>query len=381
MLSNLTKNNIVTEIRQTVKYLMREREKGNEKFDIADFYKKELEDELLLDYDNKITRGEYKKIIADLFGIVEEVKKKSNISKAKVKREIEKLVKQYRMKSKKQILQKLLETLKPGSEDLGLIKEVIDDIYIKIMKDPITKKIISLVKSGTTKLRMVMSLLKREGYDVESEFVEAVIQKAVMDIEKRKSKYSRSRRPAAKKFDLAKPDSAVKDRLKKQMKKSLLQKTRYNKQRFLRKECPSFKFAQTNSSQDGNERTLVFSGTANGAILNMKSFLKMNRITDVQIYVNKGKSKKIPSLMLSQYINVIGTPKETAFIEKWIKDSNKHIGYSTQELIWFLAQISNNKFGLPDGLSNYLSSRFVKNLNNLDKSITEFVVSKAIENV
>ena len=44
----LTKEEIFSEIRQTIKHLMRERDRGRESFEIADFFKSELEEEILI---------------------------------------------------------------------------------------------------------------------------------------------------------------------------------------------------------------------------------------------------------------------------------------------------------------------------------------------
>ncbi len=67
MPTSMDKDKIFIEIRHTVMFLLRERAQGREQFDIADLFRRDLEDEIVNNFDNMIKRQEYENIILKLF--------------------------------------------------------------------------------------------------------------------------------------------------------------------------------------------------------------------------------------------------------------------------------------------------------------------------
>ena len=376
----MDKEQILIEIRQSIKYLLKEKEQGRDKFEISDFFKKNLVNEILNNFSNAISHQEYEDAVLEIFG--QKRQKNISIPKGRIQKEVEKLIKQYRMRSKKKILQKLIVQFSPQADELPQINEYTTEVYNKLMKDPITRRITSLVKDGTTDLRRVLSVLSREGYDFDKDVIKKILDKAVLDSEKSKSKYSRGGRKAgAIGFD--DPDSPVKKRLRQQMQKSLVRKARYRKQRFIRVECPKFKFELVDNTPNENDmRTIIYSGTRSKSNITVKTLLTGNRITDVQISCLKEKQKKGSVINVAEFQKSVANKEGDAFLQQWLKAANNQINFSNvQELIWFLMSILNDRFGLSEGLTKYLKDRFVIHLANLDKSLTQYVIEKALESL
>ncbi|MCP4723830.1 MAG: hypothetical protein GY863_02280 [bacterium] len=378
MAKTITKEAAFTELRNTLKFLMSEQEKGNESFEVADFLDIELEDRIIKNFNNIINRDEYENVISDLFGKID--RKKSSVSTAALQKEIDKLIRQYRVRSKKAIFDKLVEKFTPPRDEYPIISEVIKERYRKLMRDPLTKKIASMVKAGTRELRMVTSVLRREKYDADSEFIEELLNKALSDLDRTKKKYQRGG-ARSKKFKIDDP-SPMKERLREQMRKSMMQKSRYNKQRFMRKECPSFRFEQTDSTTDNEMRALVHSGDYKKSVISIKTLLTNDRITDVQVTVAKSGKTQGATLNVTEFQKSVTAKQGEAFLQRWLKTAIKHVQLNNiQEVIWFLASVLNDRFGLPEGVSRYLSTRLVDHMNGLDRFLTKFVIDKAVENV
>ena len=60
------KEKIFTEIRQSINFLLQEREKKEVDFEISDFFRQKLVDEILLNFDNAITQEEYVETVLKL---------------------------------------------------------------------------------------------------------------------------------------------------------------------------------------------------------------------------------------------------------------------------------------------------------------------------
>ncbi len=374
------KETIFAEIRQTIKFLMREKEKGREDFDIADFFDKKLESEIVKNFDNKITNQEYEDLISELFG--KKAKKKKAIPKGAIQKETDKLIKQYRMRSKKKIFERIYTTFTPDRDDFAEVTAIIKERYRKQLKDPLTTKITSLTKSGTVELRLVMSVLRREGYDADSDFIEGILKDVLKKLDKTKQKYGKKgRRSASKAFAIEDP-SPVKERLREQMRKSLVQKTRYNKQRFMRKECPQFRFEMKDNKLDGVQRAIVHSGELAKTDVVVKTLLTNERISDVQVTIKKTGVSRGGTINIIEFQKSVASGQGEAFLQRWLKGAIKHTKFNNvQELVWFMIGITNDRFGLPEGVSRYLAGKFVNQLNELDKFLTKFVIEKALESV
>lgn len=380
MPETVEKDKIFLEIRQTIKYLLIGREKGKENFEISDFFDRNLEDEILNNFDNAISREEYEETILSMFGAKI---KKGNITKARVKKEVEKLIKQYRMRSKKQILNKLLTLLQPVPSEMQTLRDYVVENYNKMMQEPLKLKITSFVKEGTTNLRNVMSILRREKYDIEQGEVKKILTKILIEQEKSRSKLIRGK--TGRKPSKIKPFSGGASARKKkqdQLKKSLVRKTRYKKQRFIRQECPKFKFELVENKAEGDLRTLIYSGKKGNTVISVKTLLSKDIISDVQILCIKKGNKKPALINIAEFQKSIENDKHDSFMQKWLKSANRQVGFSNvQEFIWFLQSVLNDRFNLPEGVSNYLNKRFVAHLLTLDKNLASYVIEKALESV
>ena len=69
MAKKISKEKIFTEIRQSVKFLLRERDKGREEFEVSDFFKEELETEILENFNQKINKEEYENVFKPFYKI------------------------------------------------------------------------------------------------------------------------------------------------------------------------------------------------------------------------------------------------------------------------------------------------------------------------
>ncbi|MFC1553995.1 hypothetical protein ACFL7D_05125 [candidate division KSB1 bacterium] len=317
-----------------------------------------------------------------MLGLFVAQKKKNKLpSKGRIQKEIEKLVRQYRIRSKKEILKKLIQAFDTDPSDFGELKEIVVEFYVRLLREPLQRRITSLVKEGTTDLRRVLSVLKREKFDVERKDVKPILDKIITDMEKTKKKYSRGRvAKAGLNFD--DDNSPVKRRLRDQMRKSLLRKTRYRKQRFVRKECPKFRFVLSQDSVENDLRALVYYGERTNSAFHAKILLSNGRITDVQITAGIPDTKNSAIININEFLKSGDSKSKDAFLQLWLKNANKYIKFTNvQELLWFLSTVLNERFGLPDGVSKYLKDRFVKYLNELDSNLTKYVIEKAVENI
>jgi hypothetical protein len=377
------KEKIFIEIRQTIKYLLREREQGKEDFEISDFFKRNLENSILENFDNSIDREEYEQAILSLFGAVK--RKKVKITKGLIRKEVEKLIRQYRMRSKKQILQKLIEQFLPPPSEIETIRDYVNESYNILMYEPLQLKITALVKEGTTDLRRVINVLRRENFEVEEDIIKKILEKAIAGYEKSKIKYKRERRSVKTNEPLVSTDdylSPVRVRLHEQMRKSLIKKAKFRRQWFIKNECPKFKFNLIKSSFENDMQALEFMGERGEAAILVKILLANDRIGDVQINcVKKGESFGA-IINVAEFIKAAATNQSESYLQRWLKTANKQLMFGNiQELLWFLIGVLNDRFGLPIGVSNYLKKNFIQYLLELDKSLAEYVIEKALENI
>ncbi len=382
MPTSMDKDQIFIEIRNTVMFLLRERAQGREQFDIADLFRRDLEDEIVNNFDNMIKRQEYENIILQLFE--QKKQKRKSIPQGRVQRETEKLIRQYRMRSKKQILKKLISQFNPDPDDFPQIKEYVTEVYNKLMRDPVQRRITGLVKDGTKDPRRVLSVLRREGYELDRKIIIEILTQAIQKEVKSPGTHLRRGRIAGKRVSspLKTSDTPVNKRIRGQMQKSLLRKARYKKQKFIRKECPRINFKLTENTVEGDSRTLIYLGIRDDSEITVKTLLTTNKITDVVINCSKKKLKRGAEISIGEFLNNVANGKGDIFLQHWLKRTNKQLSFSNiQELIWFMMSILNDRFGLSEGLSKYLKDRFVKHLINLDKSLTNYVIEKTLESM
>lgn len=377
----IEKDKIFLEIRQTIKFLLRERDQGKDNFEISDFFKPDLETEILNNFDNAISRKEYEETVLALFGAQG---RRGNITLGAVRKEVNKLIRQYRMRSKKQILQKLIVQFQPVPSDVQLLKDYVAESYNRAMKEPLKLKIASYVKEGTTNLRNVMSILRREKYDIDQRFVKEILEKIIKDVERVRKRLQRGKtsRSSVKKFAMVKPAVASIKRLRDQMQKSLIRKTKNKKSRFIREKCPKFRFELTENIVEDNIRTLIYSGKKGTSEISVRTSLDKDKITDVEILCLKKGNKKPSVFSVEEFLMAIEKNQKDVFLQHWLKSANKQVKFTNvQELIWYLQSILNERFNLPEGVANYLDKRFVQHLIELDLNLTKYVIEKALENV
>jgi len=373
------KEKYFTEIRQTIKFLLWEREHGRESFQISDFFKKELEDEIVNNFDNTINRREYEETVLELFGAKRS--RKIKITKGLVYKEVENLIRKYRLRSRKEIFQRLVTTLQPLPLEYELLRDIIFESYNYLMRDALLHKISSLVREGTTDIRKVMSALRLENFDVEQNEVKKLLDKSIEDLERLKKKYKRV--PKRGKVELAYPAEAispVKRRLKENMRKSLMQKAQLKKQRFIKKECPKFKFTLVENKIENDMRVLAHTGEIKLGVVRVKTLMSATRVTDVQIACSKIGSKRGVIINVAEFQKIVANKQTDVYLQRWLKSANKQLGFSNiQEINWFLMSVLNDRFRLPGASSRYLRGRFVIHLINLSKNLTKYIVEKALE--
>ena len=238
-----------------------------------------------------------------------------------------------------------------------------------------------MVREGTTDLRKVMSAIRLENFDVDRNEIKRLLDKCIEDLEKLKKKYKRE--PKRGKIELTYPAevvSPVKQRLKENMRKSLIHKAQFKKQRFIKNECPKFKFALVENKIENDMRVLVHSGEVESGVIRVKTMLFNNRVTDVQIACLKIGSTRGVMVSVAEFQKTVAVKQTDASLQRWLKSANNQMGFpNIQTLNWFLMSVLNDRFKLPEGVSNYLKGRFVIHLINLDKNLTKYIVEKALE--
>ncbi|MFC1477653.1 hypothetical protein ACFL6L_04205, partial [candidate division KSB1 bacterium] len=359
-----------------IKYLLREREQGKEKFEIADFFKPDLEEQIIANFNNEISISEYEELVYSIFGAGG-----GKITEGRVKKEVQKYIRQYRMRSKKQILQKLMLTFKPLPSEMELLRDLVTMSYNKFMLDPLRIKINALVREGTTNLRSVLSVLRREKYDIDRDIIEDILQKILADQQKSKSRMSLGgRKDIGLKLEL----SPVKKRIREQMRKTLLQKARLKKQQFIKMECPKYRFELKKEKFEGDTKTVNYAGEVNNAELIIQSTISSEhkRVKEIHVICRKKGDPKGASINIKQFETIKDNSKAQSLMQQWLKNIIPVIGFGNiQEVLWFLMSILNEKFGLAREIDRYLRNNFTDHLIEFDRTITKFVIEKALEKV
>ncbi|MFC1556983.1 hypothetical protein ACFL6I_09920 [candidate division KSB1 bacterium] len=377
-----SKEKIYTEIRQAIKYLMREKDKGREQFEISDFFRKELKEEIVSNFENRITIPEYEKVVYSLLGGKTE---KSRITENMVYQEVQKLIRQYRMRSKKQILQKIAAKFRPLPSQIDQLRDFLNSSYNKLMKEPLYHKITAIVRDGITDKRRLFGVLRREHYDVDKEIIEETYNRVLGEQEKKKSRFSRGTRKSIKfdvDYNIRDTQSQAKKRLREQMKNTLIRKTRYKKQRFVTIECPKFRFKQTKESIEDEKIILEHEGEVKSSRIIVKSTISKSRVLELNIICARTNAKQGAVINVFEFQKYTGKKQAGPFLQRWVKNVVSHMPYSNiQEIIWFLSSILNEKFGLPSETGKYLKTNFLPHLGELDKTINHYVIEKALEQI
>jgi len=381
------KEKIIKEIRLTIKYLLREKEKGRESFDNSDFFDRDLEEEIIGNFDYKIGIPEYEELVYNVFGA--KTRGGTKITEGRVHKEVRKLIRQYRIRSKKKILQRLAAIFHPLPSQVELLRDLMNTSYDNVMQEPLRIKITSLVRDGIRDFRRIMSVLRRENYEVNKDIIENIYHKTIADLEKSKAKYSRSPIVRGKsnklkiELDYAPDkDSPLKRRLREQMRKTLTRKARFKKQRFIKKECPKFRFKQESSNFVDNNRVLVFSGQTDYATLSVKTVLSSNRIITMEVSCRRHDLAQGAVIDITQLQKIATADQRSSFLQRWLKNAVKHAKYeSIPEVMWFIMSVLNSKFGLPPEVSAYLKRNFIGHVTELDKTLEKNLIEKALEQV
>jgi len=360
---------------------MHERERGRESFEISEFFKKDLENEIILNFNNLIDRTEYEEIVYSVFGA--SAGKRGRITAARVHKEVEKLVRQYRMRSKKEILQKVMTSLRPLPSEVELLRNLVKKSYNTLMEDPVRLKINALVREGTTDFRMVLSALRRDNIEIDKEVIGKILVRAVNEYELSRAKVSRSPRKVSKiDLSLRSGMSPLKKRLKEQMRKTLMRKARFKKEQFMKAECPKFRFKLTDKSVDNDRQILEHSGETEYTHVAVRTEITHNKMTDMQVTCTDKQAKQGAGINIFELRKMTQDEKKFTYLQRWLKKAFIQMHYmNIQEVIWFLQGVLNERFGLPDEISNLLSTHFIQLLKDFDRSINKAVIEKALEKV
>lgn len=125
------KEKIFAEIRQSINFLLQEREKKEVDFEISDFFRQKLVDEILLNFDNAITQEEYVETVLKL--IYNYNNGKQNDSSGK--REVEQLIQQLKNNPKNPPFQNLITRLYPASAEIQILSPLVLESYNKLIAE------------------------------------------------------------------------------------------------------------------------------------------------------------------------------------------------------------------------------------------------------
>lgn len=123
------KEKIFAEIRQSINFLLHERQKKELNFEISDFFRQKLVEEILLNFDNAITQEEYVDTVLKL--IYNYNNGRQNDSNGK--REVEQLIQQLKSNPKNPPFQNLITRLYPASAEIQILSSLVLESYNKLI--------------------------------------------------------------------------------------------------------------------------------------------------------------------------------------------------------------------------------------------------------
>jgi len=381
------KENVLDEIRTTVRFLLKEREKGREQFNDQDFLDADLERNILYNFDGIISRKEYEEVILEFFG--KEVIKEGKLPVNEIEKETEVLMLKYRIRTKELLVNRIAGAMTENPEEWDRIKTIIENKYTTVMENLAQKRINDLMYSAEIKQKTLKSILEREGISVPDNFLSELMLKRINHLKRRqrvkapessvnvvrRERLFQQRRAAPQKA----PVSAGQSMVRKRYMKAFQKKGMLRKKDFLETNCLSFKFALDKNYTEDGQRIFIHSSKFKGTNISVKSISEESKIANVLItFTNPDSKNKEFILDLHSVIELINSDLN-AEVQKILKVVNTIMEFPNfQELLWFLSHILSERCKLPLRTSEFLQKKFLTYVKNLDATISKYIIEKAL---
>ncbi len=371
------KEEVYKEIKGTLKFLLKERERGNEEFELQDFFNDELAENIVGNFDGKISVKEYETCILDLFGLkkIDE----NNISLDDVEEEIERLIKNYNIKSKSLIFDKIYNSLnKPEDLRLGIL-DIIDKKYAELVSKKSKKRILEILDKGLLNTASILKVLERDGYDLDEKMLKVLI-KEQKKIRQTEILTRRPVRKVNKSRQLATQEKEKK--AKEQLRQTIIRKEKNKKDRFIGRYTRGVKFTLKEQASEGKNKLTIHVESFQGKEIRITSFLIGPEVVNVKLEIRPQimRQKSGIEFDVNNYINIEPASKKSAFFQKAVKLLSSMLGYqSVQEGIWLLTNILTPGKKLPPKTCQYLNKHFTSQLKELDAKIAELIIERSVK--
>ncbi|MFC1725127.1 hypothetical protein ACFL4T_05845 [candidate division KSB1 bacterium] len=370
---------------------MRERAKGKENFEVKDFFNDSLQENIINNFDGKISRAEYESVIMEMFGL-KKISKDKDLTKAKLEGEIEEIIVKYKIKTKRIIIQKMVETLSDGSYDFKQIAEIVENKYTEVVSDIVRSRLRNFPKNRLPDIKKFTGIFKKENYEIS----EGLIKKVYNEVKSSDSTAEKTVIEAPEEVVVDEPiikeasqrtgKSSAAEEMEDIRKQKILDqfelRTKNRKLRFINLYCKSWKFASKGEEVEGDKSYLVYSGSFQGRFGYLKVYKPQNKIENILIHFSYEMKKKRYSILIDmvEFNNLRETHQEKQYIQSRVKSLATFFGFSNfYEALWFLTEILTREHNVPKYIFDYLEENIINYLNELDATLTKFLAMKAIK--
>ena len=384
------KKPIFNEIKNTIRFLMRERAKGKEDFEVKDFFNDSLQENIIRNFDGKITRAEYESVIMEMFGL-KKISKDKDLTKSKLEGEIEEIIVKYKIKTKRIIIQKMVETLSDGYYDFKQIAEIVEGKYNDVVSDIIRNRLKNFPKNRLPDLKKFTGIFKKENYEVNEGLIKKVYdefkspekapEKTALEVLEEKID-----EPVIKEASKRTGKSSAAEEMEELRKQKILEqfelRTKNRKQRFINLYCKTWKFTYKGEEVEEDKSYLVYTGSFQGRFGYLKIYKPQNKIENILVHFSYEMKKKRYSILIDifEFNGLKASHQEKQYIQSRVKSLATFFGFSNfYEALWFLAEILTREHNVPKYIYDYLEENLLNYLNELDETLTKFLAMKALK--
>lgn len=385
----------IKEITDTVLYLLRKKQLGTEDFEIGDLLDKNLEQNIIINFEGQISIPEYEKIIQRLCQIdTEELKKtgKSDLKvlvekeisdlKVLVEKEMEKLILKMKMRTLTDINYRIFRTIRVPSEKGEFIKTVILVKYRELAQSMLQNVITDWMMKGINDDAKLMRAIKLERFELDPKEYNDILQTG-KKLYFQKSKESGSSKnlvlPTPGQADSKTEQESKKDDTVKI--KIAEDKMKKRQERFIDKFIKPLRFKLVENTEKEGQRYIGFRGVFLGKDIQINALMQDNRVQDMVISFSKPVrgQKKTYELNIIELKNIReGSGGGKAFTGKLNASLDIFDHTSLLEIIWFLIYGISEKNNIPTPLVRFLQQNILSHLQELDKALFNIFVQKAV---
>lgn len=384
------KKKIFKEIKDTIRFLIRERQKGKESFEVKDFFNDSLQENIIENFDNKITREEYESVIMEMFGL-KKISKETSLTRSKLEQEIEEIILKYKIKSKKIIIQKIVGAVSDSDFNYKQIVEIVNSKYNEVVGDIIRGRLKQFPSNRLPELKKFSAIFKKENYDIHEDLIENIYKKVKTDSKKSEKTVVETEEVVS--IDPLKPDksveegkkdvkSEIEDLRKQRILEQIEQRQKNKKQRFINLYTKTFKFTYKGEETEDEKTYLIYAGSFQGRYVYIKVYKPKNKIENIIILFNYEIKKKRYSILidLNEFIKLKEAHNEKLYIQSRIKSVGTFFGFGGfHDALWFLEEIFQKDHGVPKYIFDHLEVTLIQYIAELDATLSKFLAYKALK--